>query len=536
LDGSSSPKMHDADVGVARRATSETGYAPRHPMAEVETLRDGRFVLLESLGEGAQGQTFAGVDKREGRPVAIKRFDVRGARTWKEAELAEREAMVLQSLSHPKLPRYIDHFEHEGALYLVMEKIEGESLASLRRRGVVFGETDVVRLLSDASDVLDYLHSRVPPVIHRDLKPGNVLRRPDGSFAFVDFGSVRDKLRPEGGSTVVGTFGYMAPEQFQGRAFPASDTYGIGATALCMLTGQEPEALPHKGLALDVRGALQGSARGRLASVLERMLDPDPDRRAARIAPLLVALTGSAPEPGCNRWMTPREGELAGSGDVSASFERQAQEFERRAEDFERRAASGGAGSRGWRRGAARYRVAAEKMRDEAGRREAASARKQARRAMRRAHAVMRAERRFGGGGPPRPVRILVALVFTIGMLALLIATQVVVPFVLQLLAIFFARRPLLTAAATVREAGQTAAQQIDRSRRWFAGGGRDEERDDELENRPSGSAQGADRGTEGVSVRASDGGRGVGARVAIPIDDEGEEGKPEVGEKRRRS
>ena len=171
-------------------------------------------------GEGAQGRTFDGVDKRDGQPVAIKRFDVRGAASWKDVELAEREARVLQSLSHPKLPRYVDHFEEDGALYLVMEKIEGESLAVLRKRGVTLGEEDVVRLLRDASDVLDYLHGRSPPVIHRDLKPGNVIRRPDGSFAFVDFGAVRDKLRPEGGSTVVGTFGYMAPEQFQGRAPP----------------------------------------------------------------------------------------------------------------------------------------------------------------------------------------------------------------------------------------------------------------------------------------------------------------------------
>ncbi len=258
-----------------------------------EALKDGRFVLVGSLGEGAQGHTFDGVDRREGRAVAIKRFDVRGAKTWKEAELAEREARVLQSLSHPKLPKYFDHFEEGGALYLVMEKIDGESLAALQKRGGLLPEADVVRLLKDASDVLDYLHGRAPPVIHRDLKPGNVLRRPDGSFAFVDFGAVRDKLRPGGGSTVVGTFGYMAPEQFQGRALPASDVYAIGATALSMLTGRQPEALPHKGLAIDVRAALEGRGGGRLArdghlaEVLTAMLDPDPDRRPARIAPLL---------------------------------------------------------------------------------------------------------------------------------------------------------------------------------------------------------------------------------------------------------
>src|SRR5262249_17217785 len=144
-----------------------------------DSLRDGRFVITGSLGEGAQGHTFDGVDKREGRAVAIKRFDVRFAKTWKDAELAEREARVLQSLSHPRLPKYVDHFEQDGSLYLVMEKMEGESLAALQKRGGALSEAEVIRLLEDASDVLDYLHGRTPPVIHRDLKPSNVIRRPD---------------------------------------------------------------------------------------------------------------------------------------------------------------------------------------------------------------------------------------------------------------------------------------------------------------------------------------------------------------------
>jgi serine/threonine protein kinase len=258
----------------------------------VSSLRGGRFRILGLLGEGTQGRTYDGVDAREGRPVAIKRFDVRGATAWKDVELAEREARVLQALSHPRLPRYIDRFEEDGALYLVMDKIEGESLAVVRKREGAIGEREVARLLRDAAEVLAYLHGRSPPVIHRDLKPANVIRRPDGSFAFVDFGAVRDKLRPEGGSTVVGTFGYMAPEQFQGRALPASDVYAMGATAVSMLAGREPEELPHKGLSLDVRAALAGRASDRMIAVLEKMVEPDPDRRAGSIAALLTLLEG----------------------------------------------------------------------------------------------------------------------------------------------------------------------------------------------------------------------------------------------------
>ncbi len=376
-----------------------------------ETLQDGRFVVVGTLGEGAQGRTFDGVDKRVGQAVAIKRFDVRGAASWKDVDLAEREARVLQSLSHPRLPRYIDRFEENGALYLVMEKIEGASLAALKKRGATLAEKDVVRLLRDASEVLDYLHGRTPPVIHRDLKPGNVLQRPDGSFAFVDFGAVRDKLRPEGGSTVVGTFGYMAPEQFQGRALPGSDVYALGATVLTMLTGSEPEELPHRGLAIDVRRALRGQASERLVGVLEKMLDPDPDRRASRIAPLLDRL------------------------------------------------------------GDDRGRTAGRAPRDEP-RDQAPSdrfARRQARRAQRRAERAARRGRRRHRG-PPFPFSVVLSLLFLVGMLAVSVATQVLVPLVLTVLSLFFARRAFRSAVDAVRDAGHRAVDAMDRARRGGLG------------------------------------------------------------------
>ena len=258
-------------------------------------LQGGRYILVAPLGQGSQGTTWDAVDKREGRAVAIKAFDVRGARAWKDVELAEREARVLSELRHPLLPRYVEHFESDGVLYLVMEKVEGTPLSVLQKRKGAMPDADVERLLCDADVVLTYLHGRSPPVIHRDLKPSNVIQRPDGSFAFVDFGAVRDHLRAEGGSTVVGTFGYMAPEQFQGRAGPASDVYAIGATVIAMLTGLEPEKLPHRGLAVDVEAALRGRASGRLRDILLRMLEPDPDKRATRIGPLLGASRRSSP-------------------------------------------------------------------------------------------------------------------------------------------------------------------------------------------------------------------------------------------------
>ncbi len=267
------------------------------PEPQGQVLRDGRYAITRLLGEGAQAATLEAVDKRDGRLVAIKRFRVKGASSWKEVELAEREAKVMAALSHPLIPRYIEHFEEQGELFLVTEKIEGQSLLALKQKGVLFSEEEIIRFLRDIAESLDYLHSRIPPVVHRDIKPSNVMKRADGRYVLIDFGAVRDRMKPEGGSTVVGTFGYMAPEQFQGRAMPASDVYSVGATVLSLVSGKEPEDLPHKGLAIDVRAVLGMSVQPALASALTAMLEPDPDKRPSKIGPVLSGLMQSSRPP-----------------------------------------------------------------------------------------------------------------------------------------------------------------------------------------------------------------------------------------------
>jgi len=259
-------------------------------------LGGGRYTVRGLLGEGAQGKTFEAHDAATGRAVAIKRYDVRGARTWKEVELAEREARVLATLDHPLVPRYLEHFEEDGALYLVMEKVEGETLeASILRNGAL-PESEVRRFLACADRAFSYLHGRAAAVIHRDVKPRNVIRRADGSYVFVDFGAVSELFLRRTGSTVAGTLGYMAPEQLHGRATPATDVYAVGATALAALTGRAPDELPHRGLRVDVRAVLTPErASESLVVTLERMLEPDPDRRASSVG---HALDGApAPEP-----------------------------------------------------------------------------------------------------------------------------------------------------------------------------------------------------------------------------------------------
>lgn len=264
------------------------------PAVDDTPLCDGRFVPYRRLGGGSQAQTYEGVDRLNGSVVAIKRFDVHGASSWKDVELAEREARVLSTLRHPSLPTYVHHFEEAGALYLVTERVDGEDLAKRLEAGHRFSYAELLGLLETLTDTFRYLHQRSPPIVHRDIKPSNIVQRLDGGYSVIDFGSVRDGLRPAGGSTVVGTFGFMAPEQFQGRALPASDFYGAGATLITLMTGLSPERLPHRGLEIDVRRSLPASTPQPWLALLEHLLRADPDQRLVDLHAMLPALRASA--------------------------------------------------------------------------------------------------------------------------------------------------------------------------------------------------------------------------------------------------
>ncbi|MCP4809121.1 MAG: serine/threonine protein kinase [Proteobacteria bacterium] len=223
------------------------------------------------------GSVFRARDRESGGVVAVKDMplvhpDAKGT------ELAHREATALRQLDHPALPAAIESIAERGRLYLVQEFIRGRTLAEelVDRR---YDQDDVLAIVEEILSILSYLHGRSPPVVRRDLKPGNVMRRADGSLALVDFGSVRDALRdPQlGGRTVAGTFGYMAPEQLPGDAYPATDVYGLGVLAIALLSRRDPAPL------MDWSGALRWkdvvSVHPAVEALLVRMLEPDPERR-----------------------------------------------------------------------------------------------------------------------------------------------------------------------------------------------------------------------------------------------------------------
>jgi serine/threonine protein kinase len=143
-----------------------------------------------------------------------------------------------------------------------------------------YTEDEVLEILEGLLPVLEYLHGMSPPIIHRDLKPSNVMRREgDGELVLIDFGTVRDALkdRKAGGSTIAGTHGFMAPEQYEGRATPATDLYGLGALAIALLTRKDPAGLMKHGLRLE--WADQVDISGPFAQLLEQLLSLDPEER-----------------------------------------------------------------------------------------------------------------------------------------------------------------------------------------------------------------------------------------------------------------
>jgi len=260
--------------------------------------------LLEPLGRGGQATTYKAENTATGQVVALKVFRLADADGWKAYELFERECATRQTLDHPGIPRYVAHFgdPDRGELYLATELFPGRSLADRVAGGATFAPGELLVLLRQALAILAYLHDHTPPIVHRDIKPANLLLASDGRLALIDFGSVRSAIRPVG-TTMVGTLGFMAPEQLQGQASPATDLYALGVTLAVLATGLAPEALPRRRLALDLDAVMPP---GPLREVIAAMTAPDPDDRLGSVAEVRALLDGipgpsAAAAPGAPR-------------------------------------------------------------------------------------------------------------------------------------------------------------------------------------------------------------------------------------------
>jgi serine/threonine-protein kinase len=229
-----------------------------------------------------------------GQRVALKELAFALAPSANSIDAFEREARLLREIVDPAVPRFLSSFrEGDGPrlrLYLAQEFVEGETLAQRLTRGAL-DEAACRDLARQVLRVLDSLHRRSPRVLHRDLKPQNLILRPDGRVALVDFGAARELLRDvTHGATFVGTFGYMPFEQMGGTVDERSDLYALGATLAHALTGMPPADLVGSSLV----GAVEAHTRlsAGLRTLLARLLAPRRDDRCRSAQEALDLLEG----------------------------------------------------------------------------------------------------------------------------------------------------------------------------------------------------------------------------------------------------
>lgn len=273
-----------------------------------ESEKIGEYRLIRQLGRGISASTWLASPENpeSGKPQAVlKVLDLTETSSWNMVDIFRREAEALKSLAHPGIPGYFDSFEAESEgrlrLVLAMEYIEGQDLEKIVRSGRKFTEADVERILAELSEILAFLGSLRPPIVHRDVNPRNIILRKDDTIALVDFSGVQDAVRTAlfPGATLVGTAGYIPLEQVAGRATHRSDLYGAAATAVFLLTGRNPAELPTSGLKIDLSGIVDISPR--LDSVLSSWLDPDVSRRSLPAAKAAAILRGEIEVPETSR-------------------------------------------------------------------------------------------------------------------------------------------------------------------------------------------------------------------------------------------
>lgn len=261
-------------------------------------LSPGGFRVEGLLSQTAHGRVYRARGE-SGAQVALKELVFALAPDAASIDAFEREARMLERLEHPAIPRFVSAFR-EGSgihlrLYLAQELVEGEPLSESLRRGPSPAGT-LRALARQALEVLGYLHAR--RVLHRDVKPANLIVRPDGALSLVDFGVARELQREAThGGTMVGTFGYMPLEQLGGTVDARSDLYALGATLLHCATGTAPADLLRPDFSLDT------SRAGELRPWLDRMVAQRREDRFDSAAAALAALDVPAEKPArVSRW------------------------------------------------------------------------------------------------------------------------------------------------------------------------------------------------------------------------------------------
>ena len=260
-------------------------------MLEIGQVIDNKYKILYEVGKGGMSRVYLAINEAAGKEWAVKEVRKNGRKhgeSVKQDPVTETD--ILKKLDNPHLPRIIDVIEEEDAYLIVMDFVEGVTLKKKLDSEGRQPQEEVIGWALQLCDVLEYLHAQDPPIIYRDMKPGNVMLRPDGRIVLIDFGIAREyKDGAEGDTRTLGTKGYAAPEQYggQGQTDERTDIYNLGATIYHLVSGKDPTKPPYE--MRPIRQWDPSFSTG-LESIIIRCTQNDPEKRYQSAGELRYAL------------------------------------------------------------------------------------------------------------------------------------------------------------------------------------------------------------------------------------------------------
>lgn len=260
-------------------------------MLEIGSLVDGKYKILNKVGQGGMSVVYLAMNEKANKQWAVKEVRKDGVKDFevvKQGLVVETD--ILKKLNHPNLPSIIDVIDQEDSFIIIMDYIQGNSLNKALEEFGAQPQEHVIEWAKQLCDVLGYLHSRPNPIIYRDMKPANIMLKPDGNVTLIDFGTAREfKEKNLADTTCLGTVGYAAPEQFggMGQTDARTDIYCLGATVYHLVTGMNPCEPPYEIKPIrEINPALSGG----LERIILKCTQRDPNDRYQSAAELMYAL------------------------------------------------------------------------------------------------------------------------------------------------------------------------------------------------------------------------------------------------------
>ena len=261
-------------------------------MATIGQVIDNKYEILKLIGQGGMSKVYLAMDKHLNKQWAIKEIQKKARDKNNEivVQSAIAEANMIKQLDHPAIVRIVDIIETSEVIYIIEDYIEGETLNSIIENNGAQPQELVIEWAMQICEALEYLHTRKPAIIYRDMKPANIMLKPDGNIKIIDFGIAREYKEQSLADTVsLGTKGYAAPEQFGGRGQTdaRTDVYCLGVTLYHIVTGQSPCEPPYE--IYPIRHWNPQLSAG-LEAIIEKCTQLNPDDRYQSCAELLYAL------------------------------------------------------------------------------------------------------------------------------------------------------------------------------------------------------------------------------------------------------